>query len=57
MGLYLLLGIGIIAFVIFTVSIFFMIGNRVSSAGGVQKEELAQLRKKVEELETRLEEK
>ncbi|MCF6411192.1 hypothetical protein [Pseudalkalibacillus salsuginis] len=57
MGLYLLLGIGIIAFVIFTVSIFFMIGNRLSSKGDVRKEELAQLRKKVEELETRLEEK
>ncbi|WP_261129990.1 hypothetical protein [Bacillus sp. Marseille-Q3570] len=43
--------------VIFIVSIFFMIGNRISTAGNEQKEELIQLRKKVEALEDRLEEK
>ncbi|WP_221568102.1 hypothetical protein [Alkalihalobacillus sp. TS-13] len=51
-----LIVMGLIVFVIFIVSIFFMVGDRISMAGKGQQEELMQLRKKVEELEKKMDE-
>ncbi|MGP4081825.1 hypothetical protein ACTWQL_18110 [Pseudalkalibacillus sp. R45] len=50
MEIIFLVVVGLIVFVIFIVSIVFMIGNRISSAS----KDLVYLRKKVEELEKKL---